>query len=114
MALMIAAPATVLAAGKIEHEYKPQKPDGSSARDASTGLPTGKRMHKPFSAKIGPDHIVHKHIGGVKYEDAHGSSSNLLPPKGGLLNDSGVVGGATSARGTVRGQHLPDVKLQVR
>jgi hypothetical protein len=53
---------------KTNQTYTPQKPDGtSSPRDASTGLPTGKRMHKPVSAtsKKGPDD-AHKHIGGVK------------------------------------------------
>jgi hypothetical protein len=33
---------------KIEHEYKEQKPDGT-ARYPQSGLPTGKRMHKPLA-----------------------------------------------------------------
>jgi hypothetical protein len=34
---------------KLEYEYKPQKPDGAAPRDAQSGLPTGKRMHKPYT-----------------------------------------------------------------
>ena len=33
---------------KIEHEYKEQKSDGA-VRDPQSGLPTGKRMHKPLA-----------------------------------------------------------------
>jgi len=38
-----------LSFGKIQQEYKPQKDDGTLARDAQSGLPTGKRMHKPYT-----------------------------------------------------------------
>jgi hypothetical protein len=34
---------------KIQQEYKPQKDDVTLARDAQSGLPTGKRMHKPYT-----------------------------------------------------------------
>jgi hypothetical protein len=55
MALVLALPMGALAAStnfsKAKTEYEPQKPDGtSSRRDVSTGLPTGKRMHKPYTS----------------------------------------------------------------
>ena len=36
---------------KIEHEYKPKKPDGTSAtqEDISSGQASGKRQHKPIT-----------------------------------------------------------------
>ena len=54
-AIVFAAPCTALAQSpslnfqKIEQENKPQRPDGTAARDPQSGLPTGKRMHKPLS-----------------------------------------------------------------
>jgi hypothetical protein len=53
IAFVLVAPCTALAQSpslnfqKIEHEYKEQKPDGT-VRDPQSGLPTGKRMHKPL------------------------------------------------------------------
>src|SRR5690349_2325465 len=62
IAFVVAAPCTTLAQTpslnfqKIEHEYKPQKDDGTAARDPQSGLLTGQRMHKPLTATkpIGP------------------------------------------------------------
>jgi hypothetical protein len=47
----VLAPCVALAQNyqKIQQEYKPQKDDGILARDAQSGLPTGKRMHKPYT-----------------------------------------------------------------
>jgi len=54
IAFVLVAPCTALAQStslnfqKIEHEYKEQKSDGA-VRDPQSGLPTGKRMHKPLA-----------------------------------------------------------------
>jgi hypothetical protein len=54
IAVVLATPCTVFAQSpslnfqKIEQEYKPQKADGTTARDPQSGLPTGQRMHKPY------------------------------------------------------------------
>ncbi|HEY6861961.1 MAG TPA: hypothetical protein VI358_19515 [Pseudolabrys sp.] len=76
MPFVLAAPCITLAEdvtlsyGSIKHEYKPQNDDGTK-RDAASGLPTGKRMHKPITItkEVSPASTKsHKHIGAVKYQ----------------------------------------------
>jgi type VI protein secretion system component Hcp len=86
IALVLAAPCTALAQspslnfGKIEHEYKEQKPDGA-ARDPQSGLPTGKRMHKPYTVTKQVDSasplLMNKPVGG-----STGPTKPTLPTTG--------------------------------
>jgi type VI protein secretion system component Hcp len=124
IAFVLAAPCIALPASltykEIKYDYKQQDNKGTSARDAASGLPTGKRMHKPITItkeadKASPtlmqhtvkgSHIKNANItvrkaGKGQQEYLRSNQSNAA--QGGLLSSPTTTLGTGGAQGAVKG-----------